>query len=254
MTKNNLPTKQRPLPLVVVAVLALLAIVVFLTWPKKPAPTTTTTPDLSAVTITTQDGIQLSATTTYPVRNIQVPVVILLHDYGQDRHQWDLYVQKFVDSGFAVLRYDMRGFGDSRLSSIPKDKPAHLKMLPRDLPAVFEYLQQQPQIDPAKINIIGAGVGANVGLVASGSQTGIDRVVLLSPTVSPGVLDGSGIENFFPKNVLGVAGTTDIKDLQTVMSHVAGIKEEYVVDGGSAGVSLLSNEQTMMHILNWLQS
>lgn len=255
MRKNSAVVRWSPRSLIIGGSLICVVIISIVALRPKPtvAPVVNNT-DNSSTTITTSDGIELSVTFKQPADTGQAPAVILLHDYGQDRHEWDPYIYDFVEAGFATLSYDMRGFGESRLSAIPKDQPTHLRMLPDDLPAVIEYLQQQPNINQDQVIMIGAGVGANVAFVASGDLDGIDRVVLLSPTASTGVLDGAGMENFLPTNVLGVAGTTEFKDLTTIMSQVTGKKEEYEVDGGSRGVALLSHDQTLAYILAWLKS
>src|SRR4029078_11516124 len=134
-----------------------------------------------------------------PTSNIQAPAIILLHEYGKDRHEWDPYVQNFVDAGFAVLSYDMRGFGDSRLKSIPANKEAHLAQLPKDLPDVMAYILSQPSINPQHISVIGVGVGANVAFVGSGSHLDIHRTALLVPEALSKSLDGSTVTNFTPE-------------------------------------------------------
>jgi len=241
--------------IVALVVLAVIGVVISLT--KKPVVTsnvTNTSTDTTSVTITTTDEVKLSVTVKYPVRNIQVPAIIFLHEYAKDRHQWDAYTQKFIDAGFAVLSYDMRGFGESRLPSIPTDTESHVAMLQKDVPDLITYLKQQPSIDPEKITLIGAGLGANVAYVAAGSDLGVYRTVLLSPIPQTKATDGSAVKNFSPKNILGVAGTENAKDLNAIMKNVTGLHETFEVDGGSFGASLLNNEQTLSQILTWLQS
>lgn len=240
--------------IVALAVLGIIAVVIIVTKKSPSVPTTNVVTDTTAVTITTADDIKLSTTIKYPVRNIEVPAIIFLHEYAKDRHQWDAYTQKFIDAGFAVLSYDMRGFGESRLPSIPTDTESHVAMLSKDIPDVIAYLEQQPSIDPEKIVLIGAGLGANVAYLASGSDLSVHRTVVLSPIPQTKAIDGSTIKNFTPKNILGVAGTENLKDLNAIMKNVTGLHETFEVDGGSFGVSLISNEQTLTHILNWLKS
>src|SRR5262245_4172761 len=59
-----------------------------------------------AVKITTTDGVTLTAETAYPAGAGPFPVVIFVHEFGQDRHQWDVYHDQFIDDGFAMLAYD----------------------------------------------------------------------------------------------------------------------------------------------------
>lgn len=257
MTNHKSSSKFTRFVPAIVALVVLAVIGLVISYTKKPSVTvnTTNTPtDTASVTITTSDDVNLSATVKYPVRNIQVPAIIFVHEYAKDRHQWDVHTQKFIDAGYAVLSYDMRGFGESRLPSIPTDTESHLAMLQKDVPDVIAYMKQQPSIDSEKIIVIGAGIGANIAYVASGSDLNIFRTVVLSPVPLTSVRDGSSIKNFAPKDILGVAGTADMKNLNAMMKHVTGLHEIFEVDGGSNGVSLLSNEQTLNYILTWLQS
>lgn len=215
------------------------------------APTVTTTTDPSAITITTADGVILAATMRSPVRNSLSPAVILLHEYGQDRHQWDPYLQKFLDAGIAVLSYDMRGFGASRLAAIPSSTDEHLGSLPKDVVAVMAYLRQQPTIDQQRINIIGASIGANVAYVASGSGLGLHRAVLVSPSLPGTALDGHDVANFAPSGILGITNQAEEKNLQAVMSNVQEPRQTQIVTGGH-GIELLSVDTVLPSIIQWI--
>ncbi len=221
--------------------------------PKKTVTTKTSTVDTSAITIATPDGLQLSATIKYPIRNVQVPAVILLHEYGQDRHQWDPYIQQFNDAGYAVLSYDMRGFGASRLKSIPANQAEHLKSLGADVPAVISYLEQQPSINHDRISLIGASIGANVAFVAHSLHLNIYRTVLLSPVVRDGMETAYDAVGFSPQNILGIADDKEANDLHVFMKFVTGKKEEKIIPGGEHGMALLSQPGLLNDIIQWIK-
>lgn len=247
-------TKRQSIGGLVIASTMLLIGVVWFSFHQTQKVATPVVTDTSQIHITTGDGITLAATIKYPVRNVLSPVVILLHDYGQDRHQWDPYLQKFLDAGIAVLSYDMRGFGDSRLPTIPTNQDDHLNSLTNDLPAVMEYIQQQPAIDQNRIMIVGASIGADVAFVVSGSGLGITRTVLLSPVVRSTTLDGHLVENFGPKNIFGIASDSEKTDLESFMSRVADPKQTSIIPNDGHGIALLSSSSVMESIIAWLKS
>lgn len=236
------------------AVIVAIAVTVFMVRPKPTLAPTTNTADPSAVTITTDDGIQLAATVKYPVRDSLSPAVILLHQYGQDRHQWDPYLQSFLTAGagIAVLSYDMRGFGDSRIANIPASQEEHLDSLPKDLPAVIAYLKRQPSIDPEKISVIGASIGADVAFVGIGSNLGLYRAALLSPVVRGTALDGHQVSGFAPAGVYGLSDDKEQSDLKTFMAKVGDLKQETIVPGGGHGVELLTAAGVLDGIIAWI--
>ena len=44
--------------------------------------------------------------------------IVLVHSAIVNRHSWDLVVPKLVAAGYRVIRYDMRGFGDSTAEDV----------------------------------------------------------------------------------------------------------------------------------------
>ena len=239
--------------MIILAVLVVVGVVI-LAMPKRGLTPTTNRPsaDLSAVTITTSDGIKLAATVKYPVRNTPAPAVILLHQYGADRHQWDAYLSAFLDHGFAVLSYDMRGFGNSRLPSIPTDQVTHLNSLPLDLPAVIAYLKSKSGIDPARISVVGASIGADVAFVGLGSHLGLYRGALLSPVVRDQTLDGRGVTDFNPSAMIGIASDLEQADLNNFMDRITDPKESKVIPSGGHGVELLKTTGVLNDVMQWI--
>ncbi len=235
------------------AALALVGLFAYLSRPHANHQTAVTNSDVPSVKIATSDGISLAADVHLPIGTAQVPAVILIHQFGQDRHEWDAYVQKFVAEDFAVVTYDIRGFGQSNLQTIATSQMTWFNSMPNDVPAVIAYLKNQSRVDVGRIDVVGSVLGANIAFVSS-TLADVHRTVLLSPSVTPGVLDGTGVANFSPKNILGVAGTTEKSDLDKTMATVSGEHERLDVDGGSLGSSLISNQDTLAHVLTWLKS
>lgn len=86
----------------------------------------------------------------YEVTGSGVPVV-LIHGWGEDRRIWDAQVEALAHH-FQVLRYDLRGFGESAL---PTGKSyAHTD----DLQALLEY------VNIARAHIMGRSMGGAIAI------------------------------------------------------------------------------------------
>lgn len=236
-------------PIVAVAIAVVAA---YLT--RSQQPTSQTTNSRPTISIPTADGLTLMAELAVPSGTTLAPAVILVHSFGQDHHEWDSYLKDFTDNGFAVLAYDVRGFGASNLKSIPSDVKSWYNAMPDDVPAVIDYLQQQPRIDGDRINIIGAELGANIAYVASGSHLKIHRVVLLSPKLSAGVLDGRTVKDFSPAGVFGISDVESAGFLLPVMAYIHEPKQEFMTDNGpTVGVALVKDTSVHDRLFSWLK-
>lgn len=235
----------------VVSVVTIIGVLSFLLQPKSAhAPDANTIP---TITITTDDGIDLKAQLTLPAGSDHVPAVILAHEFSQDHTQWDPYVQDFVHAGFAVLTYDIRGFGESRLPTVPTDFTAWDNDMPKDVPAIMTYLRDQSRIDSSHISMVGAVLGANVAYVASGSDIGLYRVVLLSPSLTSGVLDGQTVEHFQPAGALGVSDRDGQSQTATVMATIQEPTSVILAEQPGSGVALLQQTDVLGSVLSWLK-
>jgi len=148
-------------------------------------------------TITTADGVELSATL-YPNPGAKRDaVVVLLNDVdpkakGAGQQAWADLAAALQKDGFVVLTFDFRGFGDSktvdpakfwksRHNAVPqfikkgkgkdaidhKDfSPTYLPYLVNDVAAVKAYLDRRSdarELNSSNMILIGAGQGATLG-------------------------------------------------------------------------------------------
>jgi len=88
------------------------------------------------------------------------PGIVLAHGPGGAKEKLLPDVSRFFAAGgYAVLRFDYRGFGES---DGPKDRLIPLENVD-DVLAAVTFLQQQPEVDPARTGLWGTGTGgANV--------------------------------------------------------------------------------------------
>lgn len=216
---------------------------------KSQAPTNTA--KQSGLRVTTSDGIALAAELTYPTGRGPFPVVIFVHEFGQDRSQWKPYVDEFLISGFAVLTYDTRGFGASSLAAIPVANAAYFSSMPNDVAAIVTYAKKQSKVDDGKVFVVGASLGANIALAESGRNPGIIKTVLLSPG-STSLLGDQAVAAASAKNILGISDSTDQPALETVMGQVAEPKKTMIASMSGHGVVLLQQPEVREAIRQWL--
>lgn len=114
------------------------------------------------------------------------PAVLLLHQFGSDRHSYDDFAKRLQAKGFGVLAIDGRGFGESTKTSDGKSVAVSrsdeaVKGMNADVAAAFEYLSRQKNVDPARIGIVGASYGSSLALIYAADNPKVKAVALLSP-------------------------------------------------------------------------
>ncbi|GAA2215835.1 bromoperoxidase [Nonomuraea monospora] len=97
--------------------------------------------------------------------------VVLLHDWPLSRHMWAAQLPALVESGYRVITYDRRGFGDSSRPWNGHDYDT----LADDLRVVMERLEL------SEATLVGAGMGAGevVRYLTRHGTAGIRAVVLV---------------------------------------------------------------------------
>ncbi|HLF91547.1 MAG TPA: hypothetical protein VI451_21560 [Anaerolineales bacterium] len=133
------------------------------------------------VTFTASDGTQLAGTYYAPL-NDSAPIVILLHQFGSNQHQWD-DLARWLQTGlpdvgvdwlppmpadltFAVLTFDFRGHGESEGTMIIDSG------LLLDAQAALSFAKTQPGVDPNRIITIGTSIGSDGAVDACVSLNG----------------------------------------------------------------------------------
>src|SRR5213594_1105013 len=97
------------------------------------------------------------------------PAFLVLHGFGSNKDSGGSVAtaKMFVDFGYAALRFDMRGCGDSEG---PRGRVICLEQV-EDTRHALSFLATRPEVDPERIGVIGNSFGAAVAVYAAG----IDR-------------------------------------------------------------------------------
>lgn len=126
----------------------------------------------------------------YVARDLPVPAVVLIHGSGPNDRDETLYGHKpfrmlaaaFEAAGYAVLRYDKRGVGESSGNL----RGATLVDYAADAEAAFDYLRSRPDIDATRIGLLGHSEGGMIAPMIAARRSDVAWLVLLAPPTVTG--------------------------------------------------------------------
>lgn len=140
------------------------------------------------------DSLTLAGTLTLPRGAGPWPAAVLISGSGaQDRNEdtpgpgglklgiFRVIADTLTRRGLAVLRYDDRGVGgsDGSLAS------AGLSDLVADVRGAVRYLRARPEIDAARIALVGHSEGGIIAPIVAASDTTLGGIVLMAGTATP---------------------------------------------------------------------
>ncbi len=176
------------------------------------------------VSLQASDGVKISATW-YTPKNVTAPfkTIILIHEFNGDRHQWDPFVPDFVKRGYAVLSYDMRGFGKSQ--DVPKTDEYYDTLI-KDVEGAVSWLKNRPDVIPDRIGVVGAQLGGTVAYGSSAYVKDVKVSVAISPSDDVGSLIlGKGQTDFKPHSILFQFLDTERTSIQPLIDKAGEPKE-----------------------------
>ncbi|HUZ72048.1 MAG TPA: alpha/beta hydrolase [Stellaceae bacterium] len=103
------------------------------------------------------------------------PAFLVLHGFGSNKSSSNcvLPARLLADWGYAALRFDFRGCGESG------GGPGRVLCLEQveDTKAAVSFMATRPEIDPARIAVVGSSFGAAVAVYAGGVDERIAAVI-----------------------------------------------------------------------------
>lgn len=152
-------------------------------------------PQARDMTLASADGYVLRGTLTVPAQPGPRPVVLLAHQFRTDRGGWQPLVDRLNAKGIATLALDLRGHGQSTLNSgqavavtgdfLDSAKTVGFDRIPGDLLQAAGWVRRQPGIDPRRLALAGASMGAFASLLAAPGVHPV-AVLALSPAGKAG--------------------------------------------------------------------
>ena len=136
-------------------------------------------PEWRATEFQTSDGLALRGWFIPPAADKEGAAIILVHGQGGTREEMLTSAQILAQDGFGVLIFDFRNHGESdgTVSSL-----GYLESI--DIQAAAQHLATFPEVNPAKIGILGRSMGAAATVIASAQIPEIKAVVIESAFTS----------------------------------------------------------------------
>jgi hypothetical protein len=151
-------------------------------------------PDLDRVEFQSSDNVTLVGRIDFPSGPGPFPAVAVVHGSGEvTRFENDIIPNFLNAAGFAVLRYDKRGVGDSGgfYTLINHSNSEFMyNLLSDDAVAAVEFLQTLPNIKSDQVGLFGGSqAGWIVPYAATKSENIAFTALISGPTLSVGVTD-----------------------------------------------------------------
>src|SRR5687768_10607075 len=200
------------------------------------------------VQLTTSDGATLGAEDW----GTGTKGVLLVHDEGRTRADWATLAPKLASTGFKVLAIDLRGHGSSK-RAVPLAE-ADWPNLVHDVSAGAAWLQKA---GATEIHLVGARLGANLGLNAAATNPAIVDLVLLSPSLNiHGVKVSSTVAPLGTRSVLVATSDDDAMSVKTatwLVEQVQGPKHLAMFPSAGSGARMLNSAPDLETlIVSWL--
>ena len=131
------------------------------------------------------EGVLLSGTVYLPESPGRHPAAVWVHGAGEaPRLSWGGHLLPgLVEAGVVVLSYDKRGAGESEGECCPGDT-GHFNLLTADAVGAVQVLRNLPQVDPARVGLVGA---SQAGWIAPGAAVDSDAAFVAlaaAPTIA----------------------------------------------------------------------
>jgi esterase/lipase len=191
----------------------------------------------------------LNGTFSVDVRGSGKTAVIFVHDYDEDKRNFDYLAQKVSSRGLVTVNFDLSGHGARN------DSERDMMFMHRDVRTIIQYLHQQNITD---IQCVGEGIGGIICLQATSEQTPINQISIISPV---GLfqhqsiylhLDSYRSNSFRPLYIIvsnqdthGIRATMRLEEQINILPTI--------VDGSSEGVSLIREYPHLeRELINWI--
>ena len=203
------------------------------------------------VTIRTDDGASLAGTWYEPGAR-QAPAVILVHMLHRTRHDWDPVAARLASEGIGALAIDLRGHGESSAAAEGGDTPDYSALV-RDVAAARRYLASRSDVQPSRIGIAGASIGANLAVLDAAADPSVATLALLSPSLDyRGLKIEAAMKKFGGKPALLVVSDDDpyaLRSAKDLQKAGGGTRELLMLNHAGHGTVMLSRDSDLARAL-----
>lgn len=221
------------------------------------------------ISVQSVDGFSIKAVLEYPKvkKQKEFPTVVLLHSLGYSSEWWETLPKELLDSGYAVLRIDLRGHGRSvynsklvRTSWKSMTNSAYAKY-PDDVVKVIDYVKSEntKKIFFNNYAIVGADIGASTAVLAADKISYKPKtIVMLSPVVkTKGLFIPVKMANLNNIDILAINGTDDVSGAESaeyLKKFAQAAFMTYTSEAKSTGMIMLKNDTSLAKIItSWIK-
>ncbi len=204
------------------------------------------------IEFTTIDGVTIKGTFLEGNSN---SAVLLLHELGKDRTEYNAFVQKLNEKGFTTLAIDFRGHGESGLDYKEFTNDDWQGLL-NDVDSAVKYIRRTDK-DVNDITIIGASIGANAALIHASQDNTVNQVVLFSPGENyRGLATLDAIRDYGNRPIMIIVSENDRYSYTSstkLKSRALGNTKFKTYENSGHGTEILQNELGLDDaIIKWL--
>jgi dienelactone hydrolase len=212
-----------------------------------------------------QEGDAWAAFLDPPPRGERPPAVVLMHGFASDRLFSSSVARRLAGAGYAVLAIDATGHGENRNPF--RRSFGRPDFFEDDLAAAVGFLRTSPQVDGARIAVMGHSMGAGAALDYATRDSGIDAAVMIA--------GGWTIQGpYTPPNALFIYAERDPEPIRArareLAARIAGVEpvevgrtygrfekgtavRAYEVAGTDHG-RIVWQDETLREIVHWLDA
>lgn len=220
------------------------------------------------ISVQSVDGFGIKATLEYPkVKGKKdYSTVVLLHSLGYSSQWWETLPKELTNSGYAVLKIDLRGHGKSvynsrlvRTSWKSMTNSAYAKY-PDDVIKVVEFVKAENSKKTFFNNwaIVGADIGASTAILAADKIPNKPKtIVLLSPVVKTrGLYVPVKLANL-NMDIFSISGTNDVSGAEAekyLKKFAQSTFATYTSEANSTGMLMLKSDDSLAKIItSWIK-
>lgn len=211
-------------------------------------------PSPQLVKIPMADGLEIWGDFYAATGDEKAPAALLLHQFNGSSFEWQEFAVPLAAAGYNVLAVDMRGQG---LTGGDID----WKLAESDALALMGWLRDQDTVDPDRVAVVGASIGANLALRTCAQDEACHAVIALSAglgyfgvATEDVVADMKDKAIFFAASQNDTPAGNDIKDLAAAAPSKADVLMRIYASSNRHGTAMFSFPDLIPLMLQWLEN
>lgn len=196
------------------------------------------------------DNLELVGLYHAPPEGEPAPAVLLMHHGGARKEVWVDLVPLLKDAGYAVLTIDIRGHGETggSFTSALAIEDAH---------QWIAWLRERPDVDPVRVSIVGASLGADVGMQVMAQDQDLVTIIGISVLLEVNNMDARAAVAEFGERPVYLVAATGVPDeaeaVRTLFPVVQGEVQGRLYDNGACCTYLFMFDKHLApSFIDWL--